>query len=49
MSQEITIELDDIHELMYAEIEDDMEENFDLEEWAEDTLKTLLYQNYKNR
>lgn len=47
MSKEITIEVDDIHELMYTEVSERIDEDVPIEQWAEDTLTTLLYQQYK--
>lgn len=49
MSTEVTIEIDDMHELMFKEINEDAEEELELEEWAEGTIETILYQSYKNQ
>lgn len=43
---EITIEVDDIHSLMFEELSDG---EIELEEWAEDALEQLVYQAYQNR
>lgn len=47
MSTTIEVEIDDMHERMFEEMVDE-DSDINLEDWAEDTLTTLIYRNYRN-
>lgn len=55
MSKTIEIEVDDVHELMFTQMMDNAAggdedaEAPELEEWAEDTVKAMIYNSYTNQ
>lgn len=49
MATEITVEVDDIHELMFKELMEDADEEPELEEWAQDTVTSMIYNAYQQQ
>jgi len=49
MSEEVTIEIDDIHELMFKEMTEGEEDAPPLAAWAENRIQQTLYQAYQQQ
>jgi hypothetical protein len=49
MSETVEIEIDDIHELMFKDLFNDIDGAPDLEKWAENTVENILYQSYQQQ
>ena len=49
MAQEVTVEIDDIHELMYKEMAEGQEGAPELSEWLEEQVEQTLYNAYRQQ